>query len=49
MNTDFIQDLVNDPGNLWDLPELQDADVELYDDNSRSTSFESLLESGHDF
>jgi len=49
MDTDFIQEIVNAPGELWDLPELQDVDVELYDDDSRSSSFESLLESGNDF
>lgn len=49
MRTDFIREVVDSPANLWDIPELQDADVEFYDDDSRSNSFEALLESGHDF
>jgi hypothetical protein len=49
--TDQIREFVDAPGEIWDLPELKEFQDELdyYDDNSRSTSFENLLESGHDF
>lgn len=50
--TDQIREFVDAPGEIWDLPELkefQEDDQDLYDDDSRSSSFESLLESGHDF
>lgn len=49
MDTDFIREIVDSPAELWDIPELQDADVELYDDDSRGVTFDSLLESGNDF
>ena len=48
--TDQIREFIDAPSEIWDLPELSEfQEADLYDDDSRSNSFESLLESGHDF